>query len=155
MMSRLALAGLSAITIGLMALCLKTYAASPSGTSPVGSKNIVDNLVPSNAIDTTDDLSGRADAWRYRWYNGQWWYWLPAETWVVWNGTAWVPYEQSYQCGGTCDRTYTSDYGSGYGTGYGGGYYSGRGGSGGSDYAGYGWTWGPGTAYSDGPPRRF
>jgi hypothetical protein len=23
------------------------------------------------------------------------------------------------------------------------------------DYAGYGWTWGPGTAFRDGPPRRF
>jgi len=33
-----------------------------------------------------------------------------------------------------------------------------QGGSGalrGGDYALYGWTWGPGTAYRDGPPKRF
>src|ERR1051325_7180905 len=34
----------------------------------------------------------RNDQWRYRYYRGRWWYWLPSQRWVIWTGYAWVPY---------------------------------------------------------------
>jgi hypothetical protein len=37
--------------------------------------------------------AARADiSWRYRWYGGRWWYWLPAGRWVFWTGDRWVNY---------------------------------------------------------------
>jgi hypothetical protein len=37
------------------------------------------------------------DAWRYKYHEGQWWYWLPGERWVVWNGQSWAPYRAASQ----------------------------------------------------------
>jgi hypothetical protein len=32
----------------------------------------------------------------YRWYNGQWWYWMPQQKhWMVWNGSQWTRYDQA------------------------------------------------------------
>ncbi len=30
-----------------------------------------------------------ADEWRYRFFNGRWWYWRPNETWAFWDGSQW------------------------------------------------------------------
>jgi hypothetical protein len=30
-----------------------------------------------------------ADAWRYRYFNGRWWYWRPDKTWAYWTGSRW------------------------------------------------------------------
>jgi hypothetical protein len=32
----------------------------------------------------------RADQWRYRRFNGQWWYYMPNKSWMVWNGDRWT-----------------------------------------------------------------
>ncbi len=47
------------------------------------------------------------ERWRYRWHNGQWWYWLPNNRWVFWNGYSWLPYAGT-PAGGT---RYTAGYG--------------------------------------------
>lgn len=31
--------------------------------------------------------------WRYRFYHGRWWYWLPSERWVIWNGEKWIDHQ--------------------------------------------------------------
>ncbi|HEX4145321.1 MAG TPA: hypothetical protein VHY91_17575 [Pirellulales bacterium] len=31
----------------------------------------------------------RADAWRFRYSGGRWWYWQPGESWLYWNGAQW------------------------------------------------------------------
>ncbi len=60
------------------------------------------------------------EQWRYRWHNGQWWYWMPSNRWVFWNGYSWLPY-QGVAEGGT---RYTAGYGGGRMSGTtGGGYY--------------------------------
>ncbi len=104
--------------------------------------------------------------WRYRWFEGRWWYWLPQNKWVYWSGSNWKPYEPTGQA-----RTYTSYYGNydaqpapmaaqpAYsGSGYCPpsvssarqfGRWNGQG------YAGYGWSWGPGTAFTNSPGVRF
>ncbi len=33
------------------------------------------------------------ERWRYKYYNGEWWYWLPANRWVYWRGTRWNNYD--------------------------------------------------------------
>lgn len=43
---------------------------------------------PTSADAAAPGPSG--ETWRYRRHQGQWWYWLPSEKWVVWNGDRWV-----------------------------------------------------------------
>ncbi len=40
----------------------------------------------------TSTVADRAagDAWRYKQHNGQWWYWLPSNRWVVWTDGRWM-----------------------------------------------------------------
>lgn len=42
--------------------------------------------------------------WRYRFYNGVWWYWLPDNRWVYWSNNAWQDYNPS-----TVDYQYEYD----------------------------------------------
>ena len=37
------------------------------------------------------------DGWRYRWYGGRWWYWLPENRWVYSYGNQWLNYVPSAQ----------------------------------------------------------
>lgn len=41
------------------------------------------------AADANPNLQGD-NGWRYKHHNGQWWYWLPSNQWVLWNGNQWV-----------------------------------------------------------------
>lgn len=34
----------------------------------------------------------RTDQWRYTFYNGEWWYWLPENRWVYWQNNRWNDY---------------------------------------------------------------
>lgn len=36
------------------------------------------------AVSTRD-----ADGWRYKHFNGRWWYWQPNDTWAYWDGSQW------------------------------------------------------------------
>jgi hypothetical protein len=121
-----------------------------------------------------------APDWHYRWHEGRWWYWMPEDTkWMVWTGSTWIPAEKLASqskvenagqamlrsvsvASEAVDESVTSDSANTSSnncpTNYSGGSnYSGSGYSNGSGrgYAGYGWTWGPGTAYSNGPGPRF
>jgi hypothetical protein len=103
--------------------------------------------------------------WHYRWHEGRWWYWMPEGKWVFWTGSTWVPFEQSSSaCNvsvvkpASADNAKTADAAKTAESVYsnGGSYRSGSSYSTGSgDYAGYGWTWGPGTAFRNSPGRRF
>ena len=121
--------------------------------------------LPAQANDTLWTVT---PDWHYRWHEGRWWYWMPEDSsWMVWIGSTWVPYEEVADCPNVFAVgqavPYSSSYGSyeaedqiapvdpGYSNAYGRAYSTGTG----SDYSGYGWGWGPGTAYRDGPGRRF
>ncbi len=109
---------------------------------------------PSGNYQSTSD-------WRCCWHNNCWWYWTVEGRWLQWTGTAWVPYGQQSGYSGT---VYVTNYGSDESQnnpivatpapaarGFSSGIAEGQG----SGFAGYGWTWGPGTAFSSGPGRRF
>jgi hypothetical protein len=70
-------------------------------------------------------LPGTAGAgtnnWRYKQQNGHWWYWLPSNQWVFWNGSGWVQYTpQAYAAFYATQqpRAYGSYYRGGYDDGY-------------------------------------
>jgi hypothetical protein len=124
------------------------------------------------AAETTASKPSSPD-WHYRWHEGRWWYWMPESKshWMVWMGSKWVSYEEPSS--GVKLRTVSepksgspgagvvetqkqiasepSSVGANCQPGYSAGYSTGSGGN----YAGYGWTWGPGTAFRSGPGGRF
>jgi hypothetical protein len=105
--------------------------------------------------------------WHYRWHEGHWWYWLPeSKGWLVWTDSKWTPYEKPSNSPGVFAASQakadTTGQHNSPAEGVSESAYSGRrhyesGYSAGSanDYSGYGWTWGPGTAFRDNPGRRF
>lgn len=41
------------------------------------------------AAEAGDGKSRAANAWRYKYHNGRWWYWLPSNRWAVYDGDRW------------------------------------------------------------------
>ena len=127
--------------------------------------------LPAGQEATSSNKWVRPD-WHYRYHEGHWWYWMPESSkWMVWAGSSWIPQEQflkpsairnvsqaTVQTNG--DNNSTSEAATTgevcpptYSTGrYSAGSYSPTSGGG---AAGYGWSWGPGTAFRDGPGHRF
>jgi hypothetical protein len=113
--------------------------------------------------------------WHYRWHEGRWWYWMPEGKWMVWTGSTWIPYKELTGSSSGTDASQANSTSASY-AGYeteresaavqpaesnqgncpptSSGYSVYSIGSGGN-YAGYGWSWGPGTANRDSPGRRF
>ncbi len=106
-----------------------------------------------------------APTWRYQWFEGRWWYWMPEKKWVYWSGSRWAPFEGASQAmtrtsyygnfesqsepavaapvttsSGYCPPSYSAPYSAEWN---------------GSGYGGYGWSWGPGTAFRNSPGGRF
>ena len=42
----------------------------------------------SSATDKSKSIS-----WRYRYHNGRWWYWLPSNSWAVYDNGRWTAYD--------------------------------------------------------------
>ena len=104
--------------------------------------------------------------WHYRWHEGRWWYWMPENSkWMVWTDSTWVPFEQFSSCPNmypvsqakSSNGNFENRTESGYsgGSNYRQSTYSGYSDGSGNNYSGYGWGWGPGTAFRDSPGRRF
>lgn len=75
----------------------KDDSASRAGT--IGPDGITDN---SNRALPPGRAMGRLSSdWRYVYHGGRHWYWMPNNTWNLWNGTAWAP----YPTGGLLNRT--------------------------------------------------
>jgi len=67
--------------------------------------------------------SQSGDHWRYRWHNGTWWYWTPANRWVYRNGNEWTNYEPAIVA--VPDARYSGQPVDGYYQGSPNGYYPG------------------------------
>jgi len=87
----------------------------------------------------------RAPDWRYRFYRGEWWYWMPANYWTYYRNGNWLTYDPAtYQSLVVTAPSYAPYYNNDY---YGGGYY------GGSQYnRSY---YGPGYSYYRYPGYRY
>lgn len=154
-MKRIFLPAAAAIAIALFAVNLHAQESDASKTKGDTSKISV----------VTPD-------WHYRWHDGRWWYWMSENNenrWMVWTGSRWIPYEQFANCPNMFNVSQARSYSTAYGSyeaqnesgtsqpvDWGGGNYRPTWSTGsGGNYAGYGWSWGPGTAYRDAPGRRF
>ncbi|MGA2064177.1 MAG: hypothetical protein ABSG86_04380 [Thermoguttaceae bacterium] len=153
-MKRLLLSVAAAIAVALLAANLPAQAGDTSKTKGDTSIKMV-----------TPD-------WHYRWHDGRWWYWMSENhenRWMVWTGSAWTPYEQLANSRNVLNVSEArpdpagnpADAIPGASTTlqpvYSGGGYCppARSAGSGGNYAGYGWTWGPGTAFRNSPGQRF
>jgi len=60
-----------------------------------------------------------ADRWRYKYYNGQWWYWVPSNRWMIYTDGHWVDYDRkTYRRPLAYDRGYDRYDGRRYSSGY-------------------------------------
>ena len=46
----------------------------------------------TNAVTPATPTQNDPNGWRYANHNGNWWYWMPGEYWMTWNGNAWNRY---------------------------------------------------------------
>ena len=61
----------------------------PNGTlAPAVQGNGTVRAVPNNGT----AMPASPERWRYSNQNGQWWYYTPSNSWVIWNGNSWDPY---------------------------------------------------------------
>ena len=35
-----------------------------------------------------------SNAWRYKYYEGRWWYWMPSNSWAWYDGRQWIAFEK-------------------------------------------------------------
>lgn len=61
---------------------------NPSGTTPALPDEA--SLAPAN---TPNNNVPAELKWRYKWHNGQWWYWSPDERWMIWDKNSWTVYD--------------------------------------------------------------
>jgi hypothetical protein len=124
----LALAGLHALAQEMV----------PAPEPIAGAK--VDANVPAPAGPAADATIGPTKSdWRYRWYNGRWWYWMPQNRWMWYaDNRHWVAFDANNPPPAVRTHGYPHSYGGyhyyypgpGYyypGPGYSAGYYPGVG----------------------------
>ena len=97
-----AIAAASVVALG-MSLSIACAADQKQGD---GQKKTVDQKAVAQkppASKTASDKSQTAgekqnqqsDKWRFNFYNGEWWYWLPTNRWVYWRDNRWNAYTPS------------------------------------------------------------
>ncbi|MFO0896786.1 MAG: hypothetical protein U0836_05075 [Pirellulales bacterium] len=59
------------------------------GGGAVGASSSTDSAGPTAGL-----RPARVEGWRFRWHDDLWWYYTPARTWVVWQGSRWTPYQR-------------------------------------------------------------
>ena len=65
----------------------------PNGTlAPAVQPNGTVTAAPNAAAGARTAIPAAPENWRYRNQNGQWWYYTPSNSWMIWNGNAWGPY---------------------------------------------------------------
>ncbi|MGD9720895.1 MAG: hypothetical protein AB7O59_23375 [Pirellulales bacterium] len=107
-------------TIALLLVAATAWAQQPAATPEQSTRD------KARAVNA--DVAGQGqpsvpnNQWRYKWHDGRWWYWQTNNSWVIWEGNAWIPQSAlNYSAG------YRGYYGSRNRGGYGpGAYYYGR-----------------------------
>jgi hypothetical protein len=87
-----------ALSVLLGAVCMARSEDAPQAAAHKSDSAAV-------VVQPQDPIGKRADAdkptadetWRYRKHNGKWWYWLPSNRWVVWNGREWAVHKSPQQ----------------------------------------------------------
>ncbi len=82
-----------------------SYVAHAEDAPQVVAPNSADaaGVVPSQSHDGDQLNTGKqtnGESWRYRKHDGKWWYWLPSNRWVVWDGNRWVDRKPRHEVAG-------------------------------------------------------
>lgn len=57
------------------------------------SKSIEQSLIlPRFRVSAVEQPRQGGDKWRFRYYQGRWWYWMPSNEWSYWDGARWRNY---------------------------------------------------------------
>jgi hypothetical protein len=79
------------------AAALTVFIAAGAGPAAAPSANFKTQAARSPAVPRTpapqDAAASQGDRWRFKYYQGRWWYWLPSQKWVVYENDHWAPYD--------------------------------------------------------------
>ncbi len=78
--------------LGSLLISLAEANDKPSA-APVGSQPLVEPTMPVEDLAPLDGAPN--NRWRYRYYAGGWWYWLPEKRWSYFDGVRWKTYHRS------------------------------------------------------------
>jgi hypothetical protein len=79
---KVAFAGAIALIVALGA-CQSSIIAAEKPQLAAGAKS--SNAAPARS---------EGDAWRYKYYEGRWWYWMPSNSWAWYDGRRWIAFEK-------------------------------------------------------------
>ena len=89
-------------TLAFMLAVLLLIAGTAAGQDLLGSRAMPGNEAPAGPYlfywGAPSQVAPRGrpeNQWRYRLYDGRWWYWTNDDNWSYFNGDAWVPYDAS------------------------------------------------------------
>lgn len=83
------------LAIGLLtaALCCRAVNAATSHEASANSAPATKDGWRAAPLGTPPLNAGQtANRWRYRFFEGRWWYWMPDNQWSYFNGRRWSPY---------------------------------------------------------------
>lgn len=66
---------------------------NPSGPGLQGTTPALPNENSVAPANTPNNNVPAELKWRYKWHNGQWWYWSPDERWMIWDRNSWTIYD--------------------------------------------------------------
>lgn len=67
-------------------------AGPAAGPSADFSAQVARSPVPPRTPAAQQAAASQRDQWRFKYYQGHWWYWLPSQKWVVYENQHWVAY---------------------------------------------------------------
>lgn len=74
--------------VGIIALCGWLATTASAQVRDAAGNAVVPRGETNRATAGAAEKSG--DSWRFVRYNNQWWYYLPSNQWLVWNGGRWI-----------------------------------------------------------------
>jgi hypothetical protein len=77
-----------ALASALASILLAADPAAPS-PAPAASAPAAGQQAPQAEAKPVDAKPVDTEGWRYRFHDGRWWYWLPTQQWVYWDGSKW------------------------------------------------------------------
>lgn len=104
MSARYCFAAIIALSAALVAMPLFAAEPTPADDGAAATEELpapqADKPASTKETDSAKTAASAKEAdnkWRYRFYNGHWWYWQPDKHWVFWTGNEWQDYDrQSY-----------------------------------------------------------
>jgi hypothetical protein len=74
-------------------MCLGMFSAIACWAGGVDAQ-AVSKIVPSGSESTAAAAPvAKSDAWRFKYHQGRWWYWLPSNSWVFYQNRQWIRYD--------------------------------------------------------------